>query len=190
MKCFNATLRDITSDGGPNLNELMIFQSRIENIPDRLFPSYSAGLISLSMHDCGIREVSDYAFNALSHLRKLSLAYNNITSVRVRWFAELLSLRQLDLSYNLIASIEPAVFEKLRGLQRLDVRGNRLMCLESAQLVPMAGLEKLHFSGNPLSFRCRGTVRTLCLFYRMNLSLTRALVDLKFGSRISIEIIT
>jgi len=164
MKCFNATLHDVMLHGGPNVSQLMIFQSRIENIPNRLLPRYNTSLISLSMHDCGIKEISDNAFNTLSHLRKLSLAYNNVTSVRDRWFAKLLSLQQLDLSHNLIASIEPAVFERLRDLKRLDVRGNRLICLEPAQLLPMAGLEKLLFSGNPLSFRCRGTVRTLCLF--------------------------
>lgn len=139
----------------------MIFQSRIENIPDRSFLRYAKSLISLNMHDCDVKEVSEYAFDGLTHLRKLSLAYNNITSVRDRWFAQLISLQQLDLSHNLITSIESTVFEKLRGLKRLEVRANRLTCLEPAQLVPMPGLEKLYFSGNPLTFRCRGTVRAL-----------------------------
>ncbi|EZA51106.1 Leucine-rich repeat and immunoglobulin-like domain-containing nogo receptor-interacting protein [Ooceraea biroi] len=136
----------------------MIFHSRIENVPDRSFLRYSKSLISLNMHDCGIKEVSDYAFDGLKYLKKLSLAYNNITSVKDRWFANLISLQQLDLSHNLITSIEPTVFENLRGLKGLEVRDNRLTCLEPSQLVPMAGIEKLYFSRNPLTFRCRGTL--------------------------------
>lgn len=161
MKCFNITLNSAVTYGGPNTSEFMIFQSQMENIPDRSFVKYGKSLISLNMQDCGIREVSDYAFEGLMYLRKLSLAYNNITSVKDRWFANLMSLQQLDLSHNLITSIEPTTFEKLRSLKRLEIRENRLTCLEPAQLVPMAGLEKLYFSGNPLTFRCRGTVRLL-----------------------------
>lgn len=158
LKCFNITLNSAVTYGGPNTSEFMIFQSQMENIPDRSFVKYGKSLISLNMQDCGIREVSDYAFEGLMYLRKLSLAYNNITSVKDRWFANLMSLQQLDLSHNLITSIEPTTFEKLRSLKRLEIRENRLTCLEPAQLVPMAGLEKLYFSGNPLTFRCRGTL--------------------------------
>ncbi|XP_077276141.1 uncharacterized protein LOC143904967 [Temnothorax americanus] len=158
LKCFNVTLNNVQVFGGPDVSDIMIFQSRIENIPDRSFLRYSKDLISLSMHECGIKEISGYAFGSLKKLKKLSLPYNYIASVRDQWFVDLTSLEQLDLSYNLITSIEPTVFEKLRGLKWLDVRENRLTCLEPAQLVPMTGLEKLRFSGNPLTFRCRGTL--------------------------------
>ncbi|KMQ96450.1 leucine-rich repeat and immunoglobulin-like domain-containing nogo receptor-interacting protein [Lasius niger] len=110
------------------------------------------------MRDCGIREISGHAFDALTYMKKLGLSYNNITSVKSQWFVELISLEQLDLSYNHIESIESTVFEKLRGLKLLDVRENRLTCLEPVQLAPMAGIEKFRFSGNPLTFRCRGTL--------------------------------
>ncbi|TGZ37736.1 uncharacterized protein [Temnothorax longispinosus] len=158
LKCSNVTLNTVQVFGGLDVSDIMIFQSRIENIPDRSFLRYSKDLISLSMHDCGIKEISGHAFGSLKKLKKLSLPYNYIASVRDQWFVNLTSLEQLDLSYNLITSIEPTVFEKLRGLKWLDVRENRLTCLEPAQLVPMAGLEKLRFSGNPLTFRCRSTL--------------------------------
>ncbi|XP_012541469.2 insulin-like growth factor-binding protein complex acid labile subunit [Monomorium pharaonis] len=158
LKCSNVTLNTTLVSGEQVLRDIMIFQSRIENIPDRTFQKYSTNLISLNMHDCGIKEISGYAFDGLRKLKKLGLPYNYITSVRDQWFAGLTSLEQLDLSYNLITSIEPTVFERLRGLKWLDIRENRLTCLESTQLVPMAGLEKFRFSGNPLTFRCRGTL--------------------------------
>ncbi|XP_011701451.1 PREDICTED: leucine-rich repeat-containing protein 26-like [Wasmannia auropunctata] len=158
LKCSNVTLTIALTFGGPDVDDVMIFQSRIESIPDRSFMRYSQNLVSLSMHDCGIKEISGHAFDSLRKLRKLNLPYNNITSVRDQWFVDLSSLQQLDLSYNLIASIEPTVFGKLHDLKWLDVRENRLTCLEPTQLAPMAGLEKLRFSGNPLTFRCRGTL--------------------------------
>lgn len=158
LKCSNVTLNTVLLFGGPVVSDIMIFQSRIENIPDRSFVRYSKNLISLNVNDCGVKEISDYAFDRLGKLKKLGLPYNYITSVRDRWFVGLTSLEQLDLSYNLIASIEPTVFEKLRGLKWLDVRENRLTCLKPDQLIPMAGLAKLRFSGNPLTFRCRGTL--------------------------------
>lgn len=174
MKCFNVTLNTALVSGGQVVDDIMIFQSRIENIPDRSFLKYNKNLISLNLHDCGIKEISGYAFDSLRKLKKLNLPYNYITSVRDQWFVDLTSLEQLDLSYNLIASIEPTVFEKLRGLKWLDVRENRLTCLEPAQLVPMVGLEKLRFSGNPLTFQCRGTVRVLHFSSEKILSSERA----------------
>lgn len=158
------TLKDALNVGGPVVSDIMIFQSQVENIPDRSFLRYTRNLISLNIHDCGVKDISDSAFDGLRQLKKLSLPYNYITSVRDRWFVDLTALEQLDLSYNLITSIEPTVFEKVRGLKWLDVRENRLTCLEPAQLLPMAGLEKLRFSGNPLTFRCRGTVSAYCIF--------------------------
>lgn len=152
------------SYGGPVVTDIMIFQSRIEDIPDRSFLRYGKNLISLSMHDCGIKEISSHAFDGLIHLRKLSLPYNNITWVRDQWFVSLMSLEQLDLPHNLITSIEPVVFERLRGLRRLDISENRLTCLEPGQLAPMTRLEKLRFVGNPFTFRCRGTVSVHTIF--------------------------
>lgn len=158
LKCSNVTLSAALLFGGPVVSDVMIFQSGIESIPDRSFIRYYNSLVSLNIHDCGVKEIFDHAFDSLKKLRKLGLPYNYITSVREQWFVDLTSLEQLDLSYNLIASIEPTVFEKLRGLKWLDVRENRLTCLDPTQLAPMAGLEKLRFSGNPLTFRCRGTL--------------------------------
>lgn len=156
--CSNQTNLNITVNHGSLVDDMMIFQSQIENIPDRSFLKYGKSLISLNMHDCGIGEISGYAFDGLTYLKKLGLSYNNITSVKDQWFVDLMSLEQLDLSHNHIVSIESTVFEKLRGLKRLDVSENRLTCLEPAQLVPMTGIEKFRFSGNPFTFRCRGTV--------------------------------
>ncbi|KYQ47668.1 Peroxidasin like protein [Trachymyrmex zeteki] len=156
LKCSNVTLDTALLSGGPIVDDIMIFQSRIENILDRSFINYSTNLVSLNMHDCGIREISSYAFDSLRKLKKLSLSHNYITSIKDQWFVDLTSLQQLDLSYNVITSIEPTVFEKLRGLKWFDVKENRLTCLEPTQLVPMASLEKLRFSGNPLTFQCRG----------------------------------
>ncbi|KAG5315446.1 PXDN protein, partial [Acromyrmex insinuator] len=158
LKCSNVTLSTALLFGGSIVDDIMIFQSRIESIPDRSFLKYSKNLLSLNMHDCGIREISDYAFDGLKKLKKLSLPYNYITSIKDQWFVDLTSLQRLDLSYNLITSIEPTVFEKLRGLKWLDVKQNRLTCLKPTQLVPMASLEQFRFSGNPLTFQCRGTL--------------------------------
>ncbi|XP_018403737.1 PREDICTED: chondroadherin-like [Cyphomyrmex costatus] len=158
LKCSNVTLNTALFSGGPIVDDIMIFQSQIQNISDQSFLRYSQNLVSLNMHDCGIKEISDHAFDNLRKLKKLSLQYNYIKSIKDQWFVDLTSLQQLDLSYNLIASIEPTVFEKLRGLKWLDVKENRLTCLEPTQLVPMASLEKLRFSGNPLTLQCRGTL--------------------------------
>lgn len=157
LKCSNVTLHTAVNYSS-NVSDIMIFQSSINRIPDRSFVRHDGSLVSLNMQDCGIKMISDDAFESLSNLKKLSLPYNNVTLVRDRWFVSLPSLEQLDLSYNLITYIEPTVFQRLRGLRRLDVRQNRLTCLKPTQLMPMAGLEKLLFSGNPLTFRCRGTV--------------------------------
>jgi len=162
------TLNTIPIANGLFVSNILIFESRIENIPDRSFLRYGKNLISLKMHNCSIKEISGHAFDSLRMLKKLSLPYNYITSVRDQWFDNLTSLQQLDLSYNLITSIEPTVFEKLQRLKWLDIRENRLTCLEPTQLAPMAGLEKLRFSGNPLTFRCRGTV-SIVFFVRENI---------------------
>ncbi|XP_029673326.1 chondroadherin-like [Formica exsecta] len=157
--CSNLTNLNIAINyGGTLVDDMMIFQSQIDNIPDQSFLRYSKSLVSLNMRDCGIREISGYAFDGLKYMKKLGLSYNNITSVKDQWFVGLIFLEQLDLSYNNIVSIESTVFETLRGLKRLDVRKNRLTCLEPAQLAPMAGIERFHFSGNPFTFRCRGTL--------------------------------
>lgn len=159
MICSNLTnLNTALIYDGPNVRNMMIYQSRIEYISDRSFLRYAKSLVSLNMRDCGIREISGHAFDGLTHMTKLSLSDNNITSVKDQWFVELVSLEQLDLSYNQIASIDFAVFENLRGIKRLDIRENRLTCLEPAQLVPMASITRFHLSGNPLTFRCRGRV--------------------------------
>ncbi|EFN78221.1 chondroadherin [Harpegnathos saltator] len=159
LRCVDVTLNTVVNYGQlSDIGDITVFQSRIENIPERSFTRYGRSLVSLNMQDCGIRTISDYAFDGLTGLKKLSLPYNNITLLRDQWFASLPSLEQLDLSHNLITSIEPTAFERLRGLRRLDVRQNRLTCLEPVQLMPMAGLEKFRFSDNPLSFRCRGTL--------------------------------
>lgn len=174
MICSDLTNLNAATNYG-ELDDIMVFRSRIENIPDRSFLRYSKSLVSLNMFDCGIREISDLAFHGLTYLKKLGLSYNNITSVKDQWFVSLVSLEQLDLSHNDIVSIESTVFEKLRGLKRLDVSENRLTCLEPGQLLPMAGIEKLRFSGNPLTFRCRGTVSTFFFIEKKSLDHVRQL---------------
>lgn len=174
VMCSNLTnLNTAINHGGPLVDDMMIFQSRIENIPDRSFLRHSKSLVSLNMHECGIREISGYAFDGLTRMKKLGLSYNNITSVKDQWFVGLISLEQLDLSHNHIVSIESTVFEKLRGLKRLDVSGNRLTCLEPVQLAPMAGIEKFRFSGNPFTFRCRGTVSIFFIKKKKNITRPR-----------------
>lgn len=158
LVCSNVTLYFVSLHGGPAVDDILIFQSPIESIPDQSFLKHSKSLAALCVKDCGVREISDYAFSGLTHLRKLSLSHNGITVVKEKWFVALISLEQLDLSNNLIASIEDAVFKNLKGLKRLDLTHNNLTCLEPIQLAPMASIEKLRFVGNPINLRCRGTL--------------------------------
>lgn len=130
----------------------------LRQIPERAFGNYSMSLQFLNIQKCGIREIHEGAFYGLASLKKLSLSNNDIAAVKEEWFRDTVYLEQLDLSYNKITILQPIIFSKILLLKRLDLRENRLTCFDYNSLP--GGIAKVYFSGNPLSFLCRGKVRT------------------------------
>lgn len=137
----------------------MILNSMLRQIPERAFANYSMSLQSLNIRKCGIRDIHEGAFYGLARLKTLSLSNNDIAAVKEQWFKDTVYLEQLDLSYNKIAVLQPIIFSKIPLLKHLDLTENLLACFDYGSLP--GGIAKVYFSGNPLSFLCRGKVRTL-----------------------------
>ncbi|XP_017878030.1 chaoptin-like [Ceratina calcarata] len=155
LQCSNATLQTINNQT-TDVSGIMIFNSDLRYIQERMFIRYARYLQSLNMHNCHINDIHSDAFDGLASLKKLALPNNNLTRVKEEWFNDLVYLEQLDLSFNHISMIESSIFGKMPLLKRLDIRENRFTCIDPSPLP--GGIDKLYFNGNPLTFKSRGTL--------------------------------
>jgi Leucine-rich repeat (LRR) protein len=84
-------------------------------------------LISLSLINCEIEDISEKEFDHWPHLRMVSLARNSIKALKSCWFSvKLLELWSLDLSYNKISTIDTEFFLRMPALRRLRLDNNEL----------------------------------------------------------------
>ncbi len=84
-------------------------------------------LISLSLINCKIENISINQFSHWSLLRMVSLAKNSIKALKRGWFAEdLPKLWSLDLSHNKISEMESDFFNGMPALRRLRLDNNEL----------------------------------------------------------------
>lgn len=114
---------------------LHVNNSTVEALPDAVFAKLD--IQSLHMAGCGLKEVSDRAFQGLENsLTSLSLPDNKLSEVPSQALQRLTSLRQLDLSSNRIKEIPSRAFYNL-PLNTLKLADNPAVIADGA----LAGLE-------------------------------------------------
>ncbi len=110
----------------PKLKRLDVsYNAYLDNI-DRLGELTS--LTELDASYCYIADIENVDWAAMTHLRKLCLAYNYISDIRP--FSKLTNLRHLDLSKNLLSGelkiTEEECYQLFKKMEELNLSGNQL----------------------------------------------------------------
>lgn len=107
----------------------------IENMPvgcitETLLSRFADHLQMLHFWECQLtdEDIDDNVFHGLKELHELSLARNNLTTVKAVWFKSLPSLKHLSLQNNEIDDIEDKSFS---GLYSIYLHGNNLTKVRS-----------------------------------------------------------
>lgn len=98
-----------------------------------------------------LMRIDNRAFEKLSNLRSLSLAYNRyLTEIPEKTFFGLQKLEELDLSYTNLGTLPPRVFESLFSLKKLDLERSNLTMLPDGVFIFLPMLETLNLQVNYL----------------------------------------
>eukprot|EP01147_Barroeca_monosierra_P005151 gene5151-8787_t len=118
-------------DGAPNIENISIIQTAIEEIEHGTFNKLT-NLRSLIISDGKILDLPPQLFIQQDELTRLSLNNNRLTRLMNSDFQGLDQLESLDLSQNRISSIEKNTFAPLHRLTKLFLDGNRLATLNAS----------------------------------------------------------
>lgn len=136
-----------------------------------------AELKTLRLHDLGIKQVTQDAFEnckeltqltfysgnrikefnfetfwPLTKLTALDLEGNRLEELHFGWFRGLVNLRDLHLQNNRLKNIAPYELEELPGLKYMYLHNNKFLILGNIDqiLINMPNLVEISFYGNPL----------------------------------------
>ncbi|XP_008302483.1 leucine-rich repeat-containing protein 19 [Stegastes partitus] len=118
----------------PNNNKTSVTKLVIEgnlitlNETDRLALASYPTLEELNLDGNLVTAIPANYFSGVPHLRVLSLARNNLSSLDPEAFSGLDVLTELDLSYNLLTSLPAQLIRELKNLQMLNLLGNHWNC--------------------------------------------------------------
>ncbi len=104
---------------------------------------------TLDLSDLHLSQIPPLWF--CSHLRRINLSYNDITTINQNAFSGLSSLETLDLSHNLISTITQNSFSGLSSLETLILSHNPLPTITQNVFSALTTLEKLVLSNTYLS---------------------------------------
>lgn len=139
----------------PTENVFMV--SRFDTVPQsvlRTFPRHIFDALphvrDVSVAAANIRELNQESFRNASTLESLNLSANNLTILPKAVFMYAPEMVELILSSNQIAEIEDEAFSGLAKLQTLKLNNNRLKVLHTGTFVGLTSLEYLHLYWNQL----------------------------------------
>ena len=113
------------------------------------------------------------SFKGLPSLRELCLEHNHIQSIEDHSFDGLQRLEQLDLSNNQLLSVSRHWFQALPSLQELVLDQNQITSLDGAPFQPLQRLTKLSLQANGLQKLSKSTFRGLESLQNLNLKRNR-----------------
>ncbi len=142
-------IQRIDAQSFAHLSRLEILNLRNNKISvlDRGAFSGLLGVSELDLSENELADVTDGAFQP-SSFGRLSLGFNNLTSLRPGMFDGLSMTRNLSLRYNHIHTIAPGTFTSIRGLYSLDLLGNRLTVIQGAMFAGLEDVTLLVLSDN------------------------------------------
>ncbi|KAK5640287.1 hypothetical protein RI129_011098 [Pyrocoelia pectoralis] len=122
--------------------------SQIRTVDAKNFPGMMA---ELNLNDNQLSVIVTNNFIGMEHLKRLALAYNNITTLQPEAFGTLNNLEVLNLTHNTISELNTESFKGLPHLLYLDLGNNRLSSLNIQMLAPLRVVRNLDISGNALT---------------------------------------
>lgn len=108
-----------------------------------------ASLETLDTLNLDLNRLSNLNLNSLNGLIKLTLSYNQFTTIPL--INEFPSLMILNMSYNKLTGLNQSMFSKLISLSILDLRGNQIKQINSNCFSLNIQLSSLQLSNNFLS---------------------------------------
>ncbi|XP_078497007.1 leucine-rich repeat-containing protein 26 [Lissotriton helveticus] len=126
-------------------------------VPENISPLTTA--LSLAHND--IASLRPNSFRRLERLQSLELQHNGISLLLDQAFEGLWSLRYLDLSFNHITSLRPESFKSLPSLTTLNLGYNRIGSLDPGVLVWFPSLQELFLNDNALRTLEAGVLQPL-----------------------------
>ena len=93
-----------------------------------------AEINKLSLEYEDISSIGDYAFSGLISLKEINLSSNLLKSISKHTFAGLISLEKINLSYNDISNIELSAFQDLTSLKEINLSYNLIESISISEL--------------------------------------------------------
>ena len=141
-----------------NLDSLELHNYGLRELPSSLFSSLRnltylnlTGGCSRCRVTNHISDLPPGVFHGLSNLRHLSLAGNDLSTLRPGIFDDLSALSSLLLNSNRITELPPGAFRGLSDLAELNLRSNALRVLPQGIFAELVSLERLDLNLNEIS---------------------------------------
>ncbi|OQR68980.1 thyrotropin receptor-like, partial [Tropilaelaps mercedesae] len=133
-----------------HLVELYVYRCSLEKVlPSEMLASSAEILLTLSLADNLIGEVTEFALDQLYKLENLVLKRNRITTIHERAFESLASLKFLDLSHNLLTTI-PSALQPLKQIRDILLSDNKISYIGKRAFAPFTQLHAVELANNPL----------------------------------------
>jgi Leucine-rich repeat (LRR) protein len=153
-------------------NKLEITNSSLSQIAEDAFVNIGTKIeiLNLSNNEVASLGANPFKPTTLSHLKKLVLSFNPISSLNEEnTFSSLKSLEEFELTNSNLKSINEKAFNGLSNLKRLILAYNQLECIEERTFSGLVKLELLVLSFNKLSTIHKDTFASLGKLQRLNL---------------------
>lgn len=106
----------------------VILDNNFFDLSQKMYVFRSSSITTLSMVNCSIASISDYAFRKLPSLQSLDLSNNKLKVLySTNLFQENQNIRYLNLANNEIAAINHEFIFDLKNLRSLNLNGNQML---------------------------------------------------------------
>ncbi|KAF5284894.1 hypothetical protein FQR65_LT13370 [Abscondita terminalis] len=148
---------------------LEIKESHLSAIPKNVFIEKKlTSLKALILRNSDIKEISIDAFNGLENLSFLDLTGNKLNDSQLN-FENLSNLKILSLACNQLNSIRSESFQNLNNLLVLDLFQNNIVSIDERLLPSLRRIEFLDVASNPFNASATSLISTTLRFLRISL---------------------
>lgn len=135
--------------GATLLQDLLLSNNQIENIPRNLFAHNTPELAKVSFSFNQISVIESFAFNGTHNLKRIDLNYNLLTKIERNTFAGTTNLKVLSIGDNKIASIDDGVLD-LPQVECLYLNDNLIESISQKTFSRMPSIRELYLERNKI----------------------------------------
>jgi Leucine-rich repeat (LRR) protein len=175
-----------------SLKEITLADNSIEDIASNVFSGHGLDNLESINLDCNNLTHLNDIFIGLTKLKRVSVAYNQLTTINNKTFNGLINLTQINLDSNRLKCLKSDLFSGLVRLKEIHLYNNQLEFIQGTQFNGLINLECIDLDGNKLhnlvASLFKGNPFYLFLLYlfllnlMINTSVRKYTIKFRFGS--------